>query len=94
MLLKTRVLRGLCRPSSESFALLRGSGTPQLRAVETRDVNGRCLSSSLHNQFITFYRKTPETSNVLAEKDVRKSLGQGMGECRLATAVPEHPLSS
>tara|TARA_B100001564_G_C20264527_1_gene500858 strand:- start:296 stop:583 length:288 start_codon:yes stop_codon:yes gene_type:complete len=90
----TQAWRELCELSSGFSELHRGSGTLQQQAGETRGVNGRCLSSSLHNQFITFYRKTPETSNVLAEKDVRKSLGQGMGECRLATAVPEHPLSS
>ena len=38
----------------------------------------------------------PGTSSVLGEKDVRKSLAtvKGVGECRLATALPEHPRGS
>ena len=64
----TRAWRGPCLPFSKSSALHRGSGTPQRRAGGTRGVNGRCLSSSLHNRFITFYRKTPAISSVSTQK--------------------------
>ena len=64
----TRAWRGPCLPFSRSSELHRGSGTPQLRAGGTRGVNGRCLSSSLHNRFITFYRKTPAISSVSTQK--------------------------
>ena len=59
-----RAWREPCLPSSESSELHRESGTPQRRAGGTRGVNGQCLSSSLHNRFITFYRKTPAISSV------------------------------
>ena len=64
----TRAWRGPCLPFSRSSELHRGSGTPQRRAGETRGVNGLCLSSSLHNRFITFYRKTPAISSVSTQK--------------------------
>ena len=64
----TRAWRGPCLPFSRSSELHRGSGTLQRRAGGTRDVNGRCLSSSLHNRFITFYRKTPAISSVSTQK--------------------------
>ena len=50
---KTRAWREPCRLFSESSGLHHGSDIPPLRAGEIRDVNERCLSSSLHNQFIT-----------------------------------------
>ena len=53
-LLMTRAWREPCQPSSGSSGLRRGSCTLQQRAGETRDVGEQCLSSSLHNQFITF----------------------------------------
>ena len=64
----TRAWRGPCLPFSRSSELHRGSGTLQRRAGGTRGVNGRCLSSSLHNRFITFYRKTPAISSVSTQK--------------------------
>ena len=64
----TRAWRGPCLPFSRSSELHRGSGTPQRRAGGTRGVNGRCLSSFLHNRFITFYRKTPAISSVSTQK--------------------------
>merc|ERR1711991_857001 len=74
----TRAWRGPCLPFSRSSELRRESGTLQRRAGGTRGVNGRCLSSSLHNRFITFYRKTPATSSVSTQKN---------GNCQsLATA--------
>ena len=60
--------RGPCQPFSESSELHRGLGIPQLRAGGTRGGNERYLSSSLHNRFITFYRKTPATSSVSTQK--------------------------
>ena len=73
----TRAWRVPCLPSSRFSELHRGSGTPQLRAGGTRGANGRCLSSSLHNRFITFYRKTPATSSVSTKKRVFSGLGHG-----------------
>ena len=67
----TQAWRELCELSSGFSELHRGSGTLQQQAGETRGVNGRCLSSSLHNQFITFYRKTPMTSRVIATSGVK-----------------------
>ena len=67
---KTRAWRGPCQLSSESSGLHRGSGTPQRQAGGTRGANGLCLSSSLHNRFITCYRKTPATSSVSPKKRV------------------------
>ena len=55
---RTRAWRELCRLSSEFSGLHRGSGILLPRAGETRAGSEQCLSSSLHNQFITFYRKT------------------------------------
>ena len=62
----TQAWRELCELSSGFSELHRGSGILQQRAGETRDVGEQCLSSSLHNQFITFYRKTSITSRVIA----------------------------
>ena len=76
---KTRAWRGPCRLSSESSGLHHGSSIPRLRAGGTRDANGLCLSSSLHNQFITFYRKMPATSSVSTEKRIFQSLGTANG---------------
>jgi len=38
-------------------------------------VSGQCLSSSLHNQFITFYRKTLGSSRAFATEGLRGCLG-------------------
>ena len=80
---KTLAWREPCRLSSESFGLHHGSGTPQLRAGGTRGANGLCLSSSLHNRFITFYRKTPATSSVSPKKRVLS----GLVNCQCASSA-------
>ena len=87
---KTRAWRGPCQLSSESSGLHRGSGTPQRQAGGTRGANGLCLSSSLHNRFITFYRKTPATSSVSTEIRDLSGLGNGQWseECRVSMALP------
>ena len=53
----TRAWRELCWLFSESSVLHRVLSTLQRRAGETRDMNEQWLSSSLHNQAITFNRK-------------------------------------
>jgi hypothetical protein len=87
--------RGPCQPFSGSSGLHRGLGTPQLRVGGTRGGNELCLSSSLHNRFITFYRKTPATSSVSTKKGDLSGLGndQWGEECRASMAQPD-PLAS
>ena len=90
----TRAWRGPCLPFSRSSELHRGSGTLQRRAGGTRGVNGRCLSSSLHNRFITFYRKTLATSSVSTQKCDLSELGDGQwGEERMISMARSAPLA-
>lgn len=51
---KTRAWRGLCQLSSIFFVPHLESDIPRLRAGETQVGSELCLSSSLHNQIITF----------------------------------------
>ena len=91
---KTRVWRGPCLPSSESFELHRESGTPQRRAGETRDVNGRYLSSSLHNRFITFIAKRLQYQAFQPKKCDLSELGDGQwGEERVISMARSAPLA-
>ena len=90
----TRAWRGPCLPFSRFSELHRGSGTPQRRAGGTRGVNGRCLSSSLHNRFITFYRKTPAISSVSIQKWDLPELGDGQwSEERVISMARSAPLA-
>ena len=66
-----RAWRGLCLLSSEFSVLHHGLGTLRRRLEGIRVVSGQCLSSSLHNHLITFYRKTLLISRVVAKRGVR-----------------------
>ena len=71
---KTRAWRGLYQPFSKSSELHRGLSTPQLRAGGTRGGNGRYLSSSLCNLFITFIAKSLQHQAFQLEKGICKRL--------------------